>query len=129
MIVLRFQAAVSTNPYVGRWSVILELVDDDYLEYEMAATTKRIERQLKANHLTPADVTTVLNIIPSFIENSLFWTFSSSPATGTNGPVVYEGFIEAIRAGESVLVGPIENGQPGVIQVKDAVKDRSKCTA
>jgi hypothetical protein len=129
MIVLRFQAVVSTNPYVGRWSVILDVIDADGLEPDMIIIRNKIRHSLKINPLTPADVTTVLNIIPSFIENSLFWTFSSSPATGTNGPVVYEGFVEAIRTGESVLVGPIENGQPGVIQVKDVVKDRSKCTA
>jgi hypothetical protein len=88
---------------------------------------RRVQREIKSTHLTPREVTSVLNIIPSFIENSLFWTFSSSPAQGTNEPVNYQGFVVAIREGESVLAGPIYNGQPGVIQVKDVVRNRGSC--
>lgn len=127
MITLRFQASVDSNPYVGRWSVIIDLVDSDEIELVLKATVSRIRRQAKSQNLTPQQVTSVLNIIPPFIENSIFWTLPSSPAQGTTAPVEYQGFVEVIRTGESILAGPIEDGQPRVIQVKDLVKDRSLC--
>jgi hypothetical protein len=77
--------------------------------------------------LTPEDVTGALNIIPSFVENSIFWTLPTSPAQETVKPVEYQGFVEVIRAGQEVLTGPINDGQPRVIQVKDVVSNRSSC--
>jgi hypothetical protein len=49
--------------------------------------------------LTPKDVAGVLNIIPPFIENSIFWTLGSSPATETTAPVDYQAFLIVIRGG------------------------------
>ena len=77
--------------------------------------------------MTPEDVASSLNIIPAFVENSIFWTLPSSPAQGTVAPVKYQGFVEVIREGQDILVGPINDGQHKVIQVKDVVKDRSLC--
>lgn len=127
LIAIRFQASVSSNPYIGKWSVLVDLVEEDELEYKFKVLTKKLQRNVAKTGLNPLDVASTLNIIPSFIENSIFWTFSTSPAAGTVAPVAYQGFVVAIRGGEEVLAGPINDGQPGVIQVKDVVKDRSSC--
>jgi hypothetical protein len=77
--------------------------------------------------LTSQDVASALNIIPPFVESSLFWTFKTSPAKGTNAPVSYQAFVVTMREGESVLAGPIHNGQPGLMLAKDLVKSRGCC--
>lgn len=82
----------------------------------------------KKTDITPLNVARSLNIIPSFIESSIFWALSSSPVRGTVAPVSYQAFLVVIRAGQEVLAGPINDGQPGLIQVKDVVKDRSSCS-
>ena len=73
-------------------------------------------------------VTSALNIIPPFIENSLFWTYSTSPAAGTSAPIQYDAFLVVLRGGEKFLAGPINDGQPGITQIKDLVKERTECT-
>lgn len=40
----------------------------------------------------------------------------------------YEAFLMVIRGGEEFLGGPINEGQPHVIQVKDVVQDRTQCS-
>lgn len=78
--------------------------------------------------MSAKEVAEALNIIPSFIEDSLFWTFSTSPATGTTAPIQYDAFLVVLRAGEKFLIGPIHDGQRDVSQIKDLVRDRSECT-
>lgn len=81
----------------------------------MRQTVRKIRSTIDQTGLTPQEVTSVLNIIPPFIENSIFWTLSSSPAKGRVARVEYQGFVEVIREGEEILVGPINDGQSGVI--------------
>lgn len=84
---------------------------------------------MKSNNLNPLDVTRALNIIPSFVENSIFWTYSSPPATGTKAPVTYSAFLMVLRSGQEFLGGPIFDGQQGIIQVKDLLSsaNRTQC--
>jgi predicted DNA-binding ArsR family transcriptional regulator len=70
---------------LGKWSVIIDFVDIEELEPRLKAAVRRVQREIRQDHTTPQDVTSSLNIIPAFIENSLFWTFSTSPAEGTVG--------------------------------------------
>ncbi len=127
MIGLRFQADVPVNPYLGKWSVIIDYVDIEDLEFSLKSAVRRVKREIAKDHTTPQDITSALNILPSFIENSIFWANTTSPVQGTVKSVNYEGFVVAIREGESVLAGPINDGQPGVIQIKDVVKNRTSC--
>lgn len=76
LIALRFQAAVSSNPFLGRWSVIIDFVDIAELEPRLKAAARRVKREIEKDHTTPQDVTSSMNILSAFIENSLFWTFS-----------------------------------------------------
>ena len=78
--------------------------------------------------MSAKEVAEALNIIPSFIEDSLFWSFSTSPPTGTSAAIQYDAFLVVLRAGEKFLAGPINHGQCYVTQLKDLVKDRSECT-
>jgi hypothetical protein len=78
--------------------------------------------------VTAKEVAEALNIIPSFIENSLFWAFPSSPAAGTSAPIQYDAFLVVLRGGQQFLAGPINDGQQDIVQIKDLVKDRSECT-
>ena len=128
MLVLRFQATVTGSPYLGKWSVLVDLIDADEIEHSFHSNSRKINRLINKEDLTAKDVAAALNIIPSFIEDSLFWAFDSSPATGTTAPIQYDGFLEVIRGGEQFLAGPINDGQPGILQIKDVVKDRSECT-
>lgn len=128
IIALRFQASVSGSPYLGKWSVLIDIVDEEDIERSFRFNSNRITRLIDHNDVTAADVTSALNIIPPFIENSLFWTYSTSPAEGTTAPIQYDAFLVVIRAGQSFLAGPINDGQPGVTQIKDLVRDRSECT-
>jgi hypothetical protein len=128
IIALRFQASVSGSPYLGRWSVLIDLIDDDLIEGKLRVHSSRIRYFIESDDLGAREVTAALNIIPPFIENSIFWTFSTSPATGTSAPIQYDAFLVVLRGGEKFLAGPINDGQPGVTQIKDLVKDRSECT-
>ncbi len=128
IIALRFQASESGSPYLGRWSVLVDLVDDDLIERSFKQNSRRIRRLIDNRDVTAKEVTTALNIIPPFIENSIFWTFSTSPAAGTSAPIQYDAFLVVLRGGEKFLAGPINDGQPGITQIKDLVKDRSECT-
>lgn len=94
----------------------------------MKAVVRQVQDLAASTKLSPKEVTSVANIIPPFVENSVFWTLNGSPPKGTVRPVEYEGFVNVIRGGELVLAGPIYNGQPGVIQVKDLVASRTNCT-
>jgi hypothetical protein len=87
--------------------------------------SKRINRLINKHSLSAKEVAEALNIIPSFIEDSLFWTFSTSPEAGTTAPIQYDAFLVVLRAGEKFLIGPIYHGQRDVTQIKDLVKDRS----
>lgn len=100
LILLRFQATVGGSPYIGRWSVFVDLVDEEDVEIEAYRQQRRINRLMKNNQLNPLDVTRALNILPAFVENSIFWTFSSSPATGTKAPVPYSAFLLVLRSGQ-----------------------------
>lgn len=128
VLAVRFQAAVAGSPYLGKWSVLVDLIEDDEIARAMKIHSARLRKLVAATRLTPRNVTSSLNIIPPFIENSLFWTFSSSPAQGTTAPVAYQGFLVVIRAGQEFLAGPIANGQPNIVQVKDVVSPRTECT-
>ncbi len=59
-----------------------------------------------------------LNIVPEFTAVSILSTLknTNSPALDTIMPIVYEAFIVAYREFETVLVGSIDSGQPGVYQ-------------
>ena len=129
VIAVRFQATVSGSPFIGKWSVLVDLIEDDEIARAMKIHSARLRRLVTSTHLTPQNVTSSLNIIPPFIENSIFWTFSSSPAQGTVAPVTYTGFLVVIRAGQEFLAGPIANGQPRIVQVKDVVSPRTECVA
>ena len=119
---------MSGSPYLGRWSVLIDLIDDDLIEGKLRVHSSRIRYFIESDDLGAREVTAALNIIPPFIENSIFWTFSTSPATGTSAPIQYDAFLVVLRGGEKFLAGPINDGQPGVTQIKDLVKDRSECT-
>ena len=129
MILLRFQATVSGSPYIGRWSVFVDLVDDEDIEIEAYRQQRRINRLIKKSHLNPLDVTRALNIIPAFVENSVFWTLSSSPAAGATAPVTYSAFLLVLRGGQEFLGGPIFDGQQDIVQVKDLLSsaNRTQC--
>lgn len=128
MIALRFQVSVSGAPYIGRWSVLVDLVDDDdNLGEIFNGHGVRMLRYIQRFNPTPLDVARSLNIIPSFVESSIFWAQTTSPAQGTVEPVHYQAFLVLIRAGQEILAGPINDGQQGIVQVKDVVKERSSC--
>jgi hypothetical protein len=101
--------------------VLVEAVNATDIQPRMRAVVRQVQYLAASTKLSAKEVTSVANIIPPFIESSLFWTFNGSPPKGTVKPVEYEGFVNVIRAGELMLAGPIYNGQPGVIQVKDLV--------
>lgn len=125
VLAVRFQAAVTGSPFIGKWSVLVDMVEDDEIERAMKIHSSKLRRLVTNNHLTPKNVTSSLNIIPPFIENSIFWTLPTSPAQGTTAPIVYTGFLVVIRAGQDFLAGPIANGQPDIVQVKDVVSPRT----
>ncbi len=128
MVALRNQAAVSGAPFIGKWSVLIDLVEDGiFLQNTLTKIARELTRKIQRYHLTPKEVTGALNIIPPFIENSIFWTLSAAPAEGTVAPVDYQAFLMVIRGGQEFLAGPINDGQPGVIQVKDVVPTRTLC--
>ena len=108
--------------------MLIDLINDDLIERSFKQNSRRIRRLIDNRDVTAKEVTTALNIIPPFIENSIFWTFSTSPATGTSAPIQYDAFLVVLRGGEKFLAGPINDGQPGITQIKDLVKDRSECT-
>lgn len=129
IITVRFQARVnSTSPFVGTWSVLTEAVNTADIKIKMQAKVNQVKSLVDSTRLTAREVTSVANIIPAFVESSLFWTFNGSPPAGTVKEVEYEGFVNIIRSGELVLAGPIFKGQAGVIQVKDLVGSRGNCS-
>ena len=119
---------MSGSPYLGRWSVLVDLIDDDRIERSFHMQSSRIKRLIFTENLNAKEVAAALNIVPPFIENSLFWSFSTSPATGTSAPIQYDAFLVVLRAGEKFLAGSINDGQYHIAQIKDLVKDRSECT-
>jgi hypothetical protein len=71
LVAVRFQAAVIGTPYVGRWSVLIDLLDDGHnLQNDLNALAQKTLRQIQRFDLTPRDVTSSLNIISPFVENS-----------------------------------------------------------
>jgi len=42
LITVRFQAAVTSNPYLGRWSVIIDLVESEDIKTELSKTARQL---------------------------------------------------------------------------------------
>jgi hypothetical protein len=73
-ILMRFQSKVSGTPYIGRWSVLLDIVNENQVAHAFNEFGIQFDRLSKKHHLTPLEVTRALNIIPPFKENSIFWS-------------------------------------------------------
>lgn len=67
VLAVRFQAAVTGSPFIGKWSVLVDLVEDDEIERAMRIHSAKLRRLVVNTHLTPQNVTSSLNIIPPFI--------------------------------------------------------------
>ena len=94
----------------------------------MKSTLKKVKDAMVKYCLTPLDIARSLNIIPDFVRSSVFWAIADTPPNvGTTAAVSYEGFLVLIREGQEFMAGPINDGQPGVIQLKDLVSTRTSC--
>ena len=75
-------------------------------------------------------MTRALNILPSFTENSVFWSLlsltSPLPAVGQQKPVFDSAYIERLEPGQQILAGLIFNGQQDIIQVKGSLPSASR---
>jgi hypothetical protein len=129
-VLLRFQSEVDGAPFLGRWSVLLDIVDAEDISDELDAYAEKFAFLRYKYDLTTLDVTRALNILPAFTESSVFWSLLSEtdplPAVGEERPVIDSAFIERLKPGQQVLAGKIFKGQQDIIQVKDVLPGASR---
>lgn len=64
LIAIRFQVSVSGKPYLGRWSALVDLVNERDIQRSLRYNSKRISRLIYVLDLTAKEVAQALNILP-----------------------------------------------------------------